>query len=78
MAESSSAAGASPVWEREGREEDGEEGVPPELAVGPGKMTATAWQDIFASNWFSGHGDLTFLPSHRSTAVSRVPPASSS
>lgn len=45
-------------------EKMGEEGVPPELAMGPGKVTVTAQQDIFASNWFSGHGDLTFLPSH--------------
>lgn len=26
--------------------------VPPELAMAPGKVTANAQQDVFASNWF--------------------------
>lgn len=44
--------GASLAWEREGRGENGEEVVPPKVAMGPGKVSATAQRDIFALNWF--------------------------
>lgn len=72
-AESSSAAEAYPAWEREGQGEDGEQVVPPELAVGPRRLLLqTGSTGMLPVGCLVSH-----LPSHQSTFVSQVPPLSS-